>query len=109
MRRRRQRGTVNYFHYSIDSCSEDEGQETRDEHIPRSDGETDYEDEETQVTAATRLTRYLSSLSPNVFCSVEARMEQDSTESQAALRFGQSTISDPGEIDMSRRRAKKLS
>jgi hypothetical protein len=87
-RRRRQRGTGNYLHYSIDSCSEDEGQETRDENVLRSDGETDYEDEETQVTATTRLTRYLRLLPPDFFCSAEARMEQDNNESQAASRLG---------------------
>jgi hypothetical protein len=30
-RRRRQRGTANYLHYSIYSCRKDEGQETTDE------------------------------------------------------------------------------
>jgi hypothetical protein len=34
-------------------------------------------------------------------------MEQDNTESQAASRFGQSTVLDPGEFDLLRRRPKK--
>jgi hypothetical protein len=101
--RRRKRGTGNYLHYYIGSCSEDEGQETRDEYVPRSDGETDSEDEETQVTDTTRLTLYPRPIPPDFFCTVEARMEQDYTESQAASRFGQRTIVDPGEIDLSRR------
>jgi hypothetical protein len=91
------------LHCYIDSCSEDEGQETRDEYVLRSDGETDSEDEETQVTDTTRLTRYIRPIPPDFFCTVKARMEQDNTESQAASRFGQRTIVDQGEIDLSRR------
>jgi hypothetical protein len=34
-------------------------------------------------------------------------MKQEITESQATSRFGQSAILDPGEIDLSHRRAKK--
>jgi hypothetical protein len=65
------------------------------------------DDEEAQVCAVTRLTRYLRSLSPDFFTSAEARMEIGGSESQAAARLGQGSIVDIGGIDLSRRRAKK--